>query len=314
MRRCVDSLLKQDIDPAQYEIILVNDGSPDDSLQIAEQYAAEYPQVKVLSQTNRGASGARNTGIRAAKGEYLCFCDPDDYVEPNTTKMLVERMDDDKLDMLRFRYKSVDENYQILDRQNRQPINPQWGIMSGHDYLSKRLDGSCFIWTWCYRTEIIKNNELYCSEGVYYDDTDWLPKVLLHAQRVATIDKQRQYYLIRTDSLVNTKSPKMIEAKVKGAMQMFEMLNKDKQSVDREVESWYDRMIIMLSLSTLTTVAVSFYPQINECIKAMKPLGCFNVKSPLHQYSNKRKVQLKLLLMRISPKLYAFVLHAVNKQ
>lgn len=313
MRRCVDSLLKQDIDPDQYEIILVNDGSPDNSLQIAEEYAAHYPQVKVLSQQNRGASGARNTGIRAAAGEYLCFCDPDDYVQPDTTRMLIEKMDADKLDMLRFKYIAVDEDYKALERQNLQPIDPDWGIMSGHDYLSQHLDSSCFIWTWCFRTSIIKSNELYCSEGVYYDDTDWLPKVLLHSDRVATIDQIRQFYLIRTDSLVNTKSPKMIEAKVKGAMQMFAILSEDKKHVDKQVMAWYDRMTIMLSLSTFTTIAVSFYPQRCDYIRRMRQWDCFKVKFPLRQYSPKRKVQLKLLLMCLFPKLYTFLLHAVNK-
>ena len=81
LRRCVDSLLNQDLPREDYEIILVDDGSTDGSLKICDEYLAAHPGlVRVIHQPNSGVSMARNTGIELAKGEYLSFVDSDDYI------------------------------------------------------------------------------------------------------------------------------------------------------------------------------------------------------------------------------------------
>lgn len=74
----LESLLDQDY--TDYEIILVNDGSVDESLDICQKYAAKYSNIVVLSQENQGSGFARNTGLRVAQGDYIYFCDPDDYL------------------------------------------------------------------------------------------------------------------------------------------------------------------------------------------------------------------------------------------
>ena len=115
LRKCVDSLLAQDYD--DYEIILVDDGSTDDSPQICDEYARmsqesrvksqELPCIRVIHQVNAGLSAARNTGIKDAKGEYICFVDSDDYWEENVLGSLMEQVERDDLDVLRFDYQNV---------------------------------------------------------------------------------------------------------------------------------------------------------------------------------------------------------------
>ena len=114
--KCLDSLLCQDLDESEYEIICVDDGSPDHSKDLAASYSIEHPNVKVVSQANQGTAGARNTGMRHAVGKYLCFVDPDDYVEKNVYGGLIKRMEDENLDMLRFNYRIVDEQYCELEK------------------------------------------------------------------------------------------------------------------------------------------------------------------------------------------------------
>ena len=81
--KCLDSLLVQDLSQNEYEIIVVNDGSTDNSGKIAEEYSKTYSNIILINQENQGLSGARNTGIQNAKGEYVQFVDSDDYLEPN---------------------------------------------------------------------------------------------------------------------------------------------------------------------------------------------------------------------------------------
>lgn len=93
LRRCLDSILKQDFSDIQ--IIAINDGSSDDSLDILKEYAFIDKRIDVINQENQGVSVARNKGIVSAKGEYIMFVDSDDYIEPQTCSSLLKYLKSD---------------------------------------------------------------------------------------------------------------------------------------------------------------------------------------------------------------------------
>ena len=116
LRKCVDSLLAQDLASSEYEIILVDDESPDACPQICDEYARlmnervnelTNERIKVIHRKNGGLSAARNSGINVAQGEYLMFVDSDDYLEPNVLGSLLKRMEEQRLDVLRYNYYNV---------------------------------------------------------------------------------------------------------------------------------------------------------------------------------------------------------------
>lgn len=78
--RCIESCLKQDLSPKEYEILVVNDGSKDGSIDIVRRYARENENIRIIEQENAGLSAARNHGIKEARGEYLWFVDSDDDI------------------------------------------------------------------------------------------------------------------------------------------------------------------------------------------------------------------------------------------
>lgn len=90
LRKCVLSAFNQGLSTNEFEIIMVDDESPDNSLDIAKDMSKTHDNITVISQKNKGLGGARNTGITHAKGEYLLFLDADDYLLPNTFKFLVD--------------------------------------------------------------------------------------------------------------------------------------------------------------------------------------------------------------------------------
>ena len=115
LTKCVDSLLAQDLPASDYEIILVDDGSTDDSGALCDDFAAAYGNIFVIHQANRGLSGARNAGIPAAMGEYILFVDSDDFLEPNVLGGLVKLMEDKDLDILRFNYQNVNMKGEVFE-------------------------------------------------------------------------------------------------------------------------------------------------------------------------------------------------------
>lgn len=101
LSRCLDSLLQQE-ESTQCELILVNDGSTDQSLALCQKYQREYQNITVIDQANAGVGQARNVGLRAANGEYVYFVDPDDYVEPGLLKTIFKQ--ELQVDVLMFGY------------------------------------------------------------------------------------------------------------------------------------------------------------------------------------------------------------------
>lgn len=279
--KCLDSLLHQDIPLEQYEIILVNDGSPDGCLGLAQQYASRFSNIVVLSQENKGTSGARNTGMHYASGKYICFVDPDDYVLENSFRRIIDRMEEESLDVLRFGYTEVDEHYQPT-KSCKHPEEPDYspGIMDGFSFMAERLGVACYVWTYLFRTSLLKDNELYFMEGVYFDDTPWLPKVMALAKRVDSIDFKRYFYLIRNNSLVQSVSTKSIHRKIDGQRFLIsELIEQEKTIRNGSATLWYQRMVASCVITLLTLIAVNDFRNKKKYIKELKHKGVIPLPS-----------------------------------
>lgn len=308
LSKCLCSVLNQDIPEEQVEIICVNDGSPDNSADIARRIAKEHPCIIVIDQENQGPSGARNTGMRAATGKYLCFVDPDDFVEPNVYGGLVKQMEAERLDMLRFNYQVVNENYVLIPKRPYEykfDYTPQ--LMTGTQFLSERLDIACNIWRYVYRRNIIVDNNIWCFVGDYYDDTPWLPLVLMKAERMNICDTVVYNYLERSDSLVNAKSQKAVQRKIDGVFLLLELLNNQLRSIDNEnVIIWYKRNIRLAVSTLLTLIGIYHFEDCNKYLQKLNDLNVF----PLYNHKLESfRIRCKITIINISPLLYLNILH-----
>ena len=311
MKKCLYSVLNQDIPESEVEIICVNDGSPDNSAELAREIAKEHPSIVVIDQENKGPSGARNNAMRHATGKYLCFVDPDDYVEPNVYGGLIKQMEEQQLDMLRFDYRVVNEYYEILPKRAFElafDYTPQ--LMTGTDFLINRLDIACNIWRYVYRTDVITRNNIWCYTGDYYDDTPWLPLVLMKSQRVNICDTVVYNYMERSDSLVNAKSPKAVQRKIDGGIMLLKILYEQLKTIDNDgICRWYKIIIAHSLVSMMTLVGVYKYKEKDKYLKIVRELNVF----PLSYQKSGRKINRKLLLLNLSPNLFLWLMHIKHK-
>lgn len=306
--KCIESFLDQDIPAEEYEIILVNDGSPDRDLEIAQEYAAKYPNIRVISHENKGLAGARNSGVAAANGKYLRFVDPDDYIERQGLAKLLDRMDDENLDMLRFNYQMVNEKYESVAKpKDAQIIDYSSGIYDGKKYLCERQGFACFVWTFIYRTELIKG--IPFRQGDYFDDTAWIPQVFCAAARVDTVSDVCSYYLQRSDSLVNTSGASGNNKKLEAQLVLVGRLKEKLQDVDPYVRKWYDGMIAKVTLSTLTSCAIYSIDVCKQFINSLDSMSVF----PLKPYMVTRNQKVKYLILNISPFWFCKLYGKINK-
>lgn len=310
LRKCVDSLFVQDI--SDYEIILVDDGSTDNSGAIADEILNTHSQsqiancqIKVVHQLNGGLSAARNTGISLATGKYILFVDSDDYLQPNTLGTLLEQAEGDDLDVLRFRYQNVRESGEVFV--------PHEGMKTDYNnYSSEPTDGLTFLndrmWVQCYVVQFLVRAKIVRQElftpCIYFEDTDWTPRMLLRAKRVASTDMVVYNYLWREGSITLsqnnvTKMRKQLEDKIA----ILGRLNEWGKTVnDRR---WFDGMISGLVINIVGIIASRFYNERKQYIKQLKALNIL----PITTYHIAPRAQRKVKLINLSLNFAVWLLH-----
>lgn len=305
LRKCVDSLLAQDY--SDYEIILVDDGSPDACPAICDEYAAIHENIRVVHRENGGLSAARNSGIEVAKGEYICFVDSDDYWEPNVIGRLMEQIERDDLDVLRFKYQNVNEKYEVFNPYKSDPFkNDDYSedVTDGVTFLNTRFGTACYAVMFIVRRALLEGCTY--TEGIYFEDTDWTPRMLVRASRVASTNTIVYNYLVREGSITKAvergKQKKVLDDKI----HLISTLKQ--QAIDLKKSGryncWFKDMISDVAVSIICMLSVTFYNEKDAYLEQLHELQIY----PLHPKS------LKARIINISPKLMVQLLHMKNKK
>ena len=184
IEECIRSLYCQDIPMTDYEVICIDDCSPDKSASIIEELQKEYSTLHLIRhERNKKLGGARNTGIRAAKGKYILFVDSDDMLKPNCLKQLIDEMETNQDDYIHF-------NYVKLFPDGHYGDEPQFNIdallRTGADlFFSKQLDWREQI-SACrkiYDMNFLRRNNIYFAEDIMYEDNDFAMRVAAAATK-----------------------------------------------------------------------------------------------------------------------------------
>ncbi|WP_367392680.1 glycosyltransferase family 2 protein [Lewinella sp. LCG006] len=200
IERCIKSIFIQKLVSGSFEVIVVDDESPDNSITIVNELSKSFKEIKIISQKNKGLAGARNTGIRNAKGKYLLFLDPDDYIEPNCLSKMLSYMDNLGIELGMFNQNLI-KNGERLQRGN--PQLPENRILTGSDmYFGRTSDSAC---KYLLQTDFIKINNLYFfEEAVYLEDAEWSARVFATVDKAAYKDLYFYNYDLRESSLVTS--------------------------------------------------------------------------------------------------------------
>lgn len=216
---CLDSVFNQVF--KDFEVICVNDGSTDSSLDILNHYSQKYDNFKFISQTNQGQSSARNKGLEYAKGSYILFLDGDDFLEPETLGYLYNESEMNELDILYFDAKPVFET-KALEKQfnnyNSYYDRPDKykSIYSGSELFAKMLKDGTFRMSPVLQLinhEFLKNSGVKFYEGIIHEDNLFSTLLLLKAHRVT--HRNVKFYL-RTIHENSTMTKPVSEKNLKG--------------------------------------------------------------------------------------------------
>ena len=186
--KCLNSLVNQTL--KEIEIIVVNDGSKDNSQAIIDKYTNKYNNIKALRKENGGLSDARNYGIKYASGEYIGYVDSDDYVT---------------LDMYEKLYnKAIEEKSDIVECNLYHDYNNHQDIEIGTKIYDKKkllILGRSVVWNKIYNREWLLSKKVEFSKGLIYEDVEFYSKLLLSLRKISYIDDACIYYVQRGSSV-----------------------------------------------------------------------------------------------------------------
>lgn len=243
LRDCLESMLKQSWN--DWEAVCVNDGSTDGSTAILEDYAVKDGRFRVVTQANAGLSAARNTGIVAAKGEYLLFLDSDDWLEPNALETLAKSMNGE--DLLCF---SGRRFFDATKTYNAPDALPDKTYCSGMDYFTEnallhRDFAFVCVGQRAYKRFFIEDNNLRFRDGIYHEDNLFTPIACYYAQKVRVINVCLYNYRIRANSIMHANTTKRMFDMMSIANELAEFFAPksgfDKTVVFQSVTHYYQR-------------------------------------------------------------------------
>ncbi|MBO4213040.1 MAG: glycosyltransferase family 2 protein [Clostridia bacterium] len=224
--RCVDSILGQTF--TDFELLLIDDGSPDRSGELCDAYAAKDGRVKVIHQENSGAAAARNVGMENAAGEYIAFVDSDDFIEPDFLKVLYDLSCRSGCDITMCNYRSINGGSveQVLHGFAEGTALDADGVKSVifKNIVDRRTDGYFALWNKLIKAEVIRKNNIRFASGMSFgEDLCFLLDLFSATGGIAFTERVLYNYLTSPDGLFAAYRPSRLD----DAMTCYEKILSD---------------------------------------------------------------------------------------
>lgn len=263
---CIDSMLQQDISPDEYEIICVNDGSTDGSLDILRSYEKADSRLTVINQRNSGVCSARNAGLERARGEYIWFIDADDCIEPNCLAMLKSRISESTPDRV------VIENYSFPEQENPYSCEKKTNTVWKDSSACKSI----------FRRSFLSAHKLFFRypELIYGEDALFMYEVKWEQPDTIEMKQPLYYCRERTGSAsretTNTANLKRLNSTIREAeimKQYYDAGRRDVLTTDRMMSYLYGALFHIASMSQR---------EANARLNQLRTAGLFPLRRPLN--------------------------------
>lgn len=261
LKECLDSLINQTL--TDIEIICVNDGSTDNSLDILEEYQSKDSRIKIITKENAGLGAGRNTGLKHIQGEYVSFIDSDDFLRLDAYEKLYENAFNNNSDLVIFKlifYNEFGQNKNTYqENRDYSKIFPSVDFNNfafrGDDILDEVFGETPNAWSKFYKVDFLKKyDDFYFSEGVLYEDVSFHVKTLLRADKISFLDEYLYYY--------RTSNSSSITSKKSSSEDIIKVLN---ETYDFLVENnLYEKYKNEFSLFKLSHICFRFCNRANE--------------------------------------------------
>ena len=295
LKKCIESILNQVF--TEFELILVDDGSTDNSGKICDEYAKKDSRIIVIHKNNGGISSARNNGLDIARGKYIGFVDSDDFIHPMMYKILYREIENNNASVVICKEEKVYSDnfeYKKVDKYNLQYYNNRDII----EILYEKRETYVFAWNKLYDRELF--SDLRYKEGMIYEDEHLTPKILYYSKNIIFIEKELYFYRQRENSTVNSKFSRKKFDKVyalEDNTKFFKDL-KEKRLFDISEKSYLE-LLIWTHLSAINQLKMD-----SKSLKELKSTMNHHVISMLNNDLISYKQKIANLIYWINDKFY----------
>lgn len=247
LRKCLDSVYSLNLD--NKEVVLVNDGSTDTSINILNEFKNKYPnETKLITQKNQGLSEARNIGIKNSNGKYILFIDSDDFIIPTETEEFINFGLDKKVDILIGNYREYyNENYIVQKSFYNLDKNLE---KEGMFFIENGVKNKCFrfaVWKNIYRKNFLLENNLFFKKGLLHEDSLFTPEAFFCAKKVRCFNKKFYFYRKNNlESITQTVNKKNYEHMLYTIIKLLEF----KKSNNIE-DNYFNRIVLGIYINVL---------------------------------------------------------------
>ena len=280
LKRCLDSIVNQTF--KDIEILCINDGSTDNSLNILNEYAKNDSRIRIINQDNQGVSITRNNGIKAATSKYISFVDSDDYISLDFLEYLIYYIEKYNADIAYCSLSTV-RNDEI--RCYYQVDNVKVYDTTNKKYKACNIPYNCHVPNKIYNREKLIKANLFFEPYVTYEDMEFQHKALDILGKLVTVPKSTYYYVNRNDSIVNDASDRNIKMFDKAKFKCLDYCFKNKIKIFHK-KHYYSSHTKIYRIFKTKILTISYYDTNNFCWLFNIPLG--NLKIFNRKGSNTR--------------------------
>lgn len=305
IEKCISSIVNQGAAFQDVELIIVNDGTKDNSIEVVRHYIDSHPNITLVNQENAGLSEARNTGMRYATGDYVWFFDSDDWMPEKALGRIISCVKEKQSQVFLFQMEIYhDEDYHRTTYQGVQPVDN----CSGGEILSlsfQSVEGYVPTQIYIAKRVFLIKNDLKFLKGVYHEDMDYCPRLLLSADCASFVDFPIYCYRIRSTGSITTDDSLFFQRK-KSYIKVFVHLN-DFLCKSRDI-SVFERVLMVTACGFYNDFTYKQWKiflkneNLNEFIKQLKRVVFQNIK-----HANGVTHVMRLVIFMVSPSLLKFL-------
>ena len=253
IRQCLESVINQTL--KDIEIIIVNDGTKDSSMKIAEEYLPDK-RIKIINKENGGLSSARNAGMREAQGKYICFIDSDDFIDSSMMEELYNKIEKTNSDVVESGILLYDnKTHKVEERKNK-----KYNFVEKGSYLWGKYTTE--VWNKIYKKEFLLKNNIFFEEGMIHEDDLFTIRILFSTNKICHIQKSFYYYRINREESIMTNVN--LEKRLKALQRIAEKIKEYQKMMQTDIFSFL--MLKILEIYYL----IEIYEINNENIKKEK--------------------------------------------
>ena len=300
IRPCIESIFKQGLDDSDYEVIIVNDGSTDHSMEMIEDIISQHNNITVINQENLSLSVARNNGIAAAKGEYIFMPDSDDLLIENRLKPLLEKALETKVDLVVADFLTMtDEEIEHTNTSLLQQPKYEFTMKTGRElFLQDMNPYHCYVWRTLYRREFITSNNISFYPGIRYQDIPFTHECYFRANNC-----------IRTNIVLN------IYRRWPGSSTRAYTINNSRHFITaisltwrlRQIEGLSSDVVYKLEENIFTSLRTMIYHTLH-CVKQRKDrytlINYINFQAPDLNFTHSIRQRLTTIMIKWTPHLF----------